>query len=416
MKKYDVTVVGGGFAGVGAAVSAARGGASVLIIEKANCLGGAACNCLVNPFMATHTKIDGEVVDLSQGMYTEIKNLLDEYNARSHYTFREEELKLILNRLCQKEGVDLLYHARLYDAVCENGIVKSIKLACIGGTVELAADCFVDATGDAELAHFCGCPYQVGRPEDNLCQPMTLCFRVANVDIDKFFKNHGDMNKLFSEYQAQGKIKNPRENILVFYSPIKNALHFNTTRIIKKSPIDPFDVTQAEIEAREQAFEVLNFLREHSDGFENAEMEMTASQIGTRESRMILGDYVLNREDLIGCKRFDDAIAAGNYDIDIHNPSGTGTDHYYFPEGDYYTIPYRSLLPQKADNLIVAGRCISGDHDAQASFRIMPIVLCLGEAAGYAAAMAAKGDKNFRNVDVKKLQETLKEHGAFLGI
>ncbi len=143
---------------------------------------------------------------------------------------------------------------------------------------------------------------------------------------------------------------------------------------------------------------------------------MTASEIGVRESRMIVGDYVLTESDCKNCIKFDDAIAACNYDIDIHNPEGTGTSHYYFPEGQYYTIPYRSLIPKGASNMLVAGRCISSDHGAQASYRIMPTVCCIGEAAGTAAAIASKYGANLRAIDTKELQNSLKRNGAFLGI
>lgn len=131
---------------------------------------------------------------------------------------------------------------------------------------------------------------------------------------------------------------------------------------------------------------------------------------------MIVGEYVLNQDDLVNCVHFDDAIAAGNYDIDIHNPEGSGTSHYYFPAGTWYTIPYRSLQPQNADNLLVAGRCISATHEAQASVRIMPIVTTLGEAAGVAAAVAAKANVGVKQADVKEIQRILNENGAFTGL
>lgn len=143
---------------------------------------------------------------------------------------------------------------------------------------------------------------------------------------------------------------------------------------------------------------------------------VTASEIGVRESRMIVGDYVLTEKDCKACVKFDDAIAACNYDIDIHNPEGTGTSHYYFPAGAYYTIPYRSLIPQGVDNLLVAGRCISSDHGAQASYRIMPVVCCIGEAAGSAIGLAVKHNSKVRKVDVKELQSVLQENHAYIGI
>jgi hypothetical protein len=184
--------------------------------------------------------------------------------------------------------------------------------------------------------------------------------------------------------------------------------------VVKRNPVDPFDLTKAEIEAREQVFELFEFMKESIDGFENAQLLVTASEIGVRESRMIDGEYVLTADDLVSCRRFEDSIAVGNYDIDIHNPEGSGTSHYYFPKGQYYSIPYRSLIPKNADNLLVAGRCISATHEAQASIRIMPIVCCLGEAAGVAASIASEDRVGVRDVDISRLRERLVKRGAMI--
>ncbi|MBP3360355.1 MAG: FAD-dependent oxidoreductase [Clostridia bacterium] len=415
MKKYDVIVAGGGFAGTAAALAAARQGASVLIVDKSNCLGGAAVNCLVNPFMCYWTTASGKKLMLSRGIFEEICNELEKRNAMKSTLFLEEELKLILNRMVQKENISLLFHTYIYDVKTENGSVKSLLAANKSGKTELCADYFIDATGDADIAFLAGCPCRLGRDEDELCQPMTLCFRVANVDVEAFDKTSSLVNELYKKYKAEGKFRNPREDLLIFHTPVKGILHFNTTRIVKKNPVNAEDVTAAEIEAREQIYEVYDFLKNHADGFENSTLIMTAPEIGVRESRMIKGEYILTGKDLVDCKKFDDAIAAGNYDIDIHNPEGSGTSHYYFPQGQYYTIPYRSLLPKNADNLLVAGRCISSDHEAQASYRIMPIVCCIGEAAGTAAGIAKADGALLKQLDIKKLQTTLKNNNAFIG-
>ena len=259
-----------------------------------------------------------------------------------------------------------------------------------------------------------GCPYHLGR-SDGLCQPMTLCFRIGNVDIPVFQKNRMDMQEKYKKFQAEGKIKNPRENILVFFTLVDGMLHFNTTRIVKHNPTDPFDVTKAEMAAREQMFELFQFLKENCAGFENSQLLYSAGEIGVRESRMIDGEYVLTEIDLRDCVKFDDAIAAGNYDIDIHNPEGSGTSHYYFPEGAWYTIPYRSLAPKNASNLLVAGRSISSTHEAQASYRVMPIVTTLGQAAGTAVAVAKKANVGVKEIDVGELQKILTANGAFIG-
>lgn len=412
MKHYDLIVVGGGFTGVCAAIAAAREKLSVLLIERTNCLGGAPANNLVNPFMAYWTWKDDEKFYLSRGIFLEIAEELKNCGAlgENESTFDEEWLKLILNRMVLKEGIDLLFHSYLMDANVTDGNVTSITVANKSGNQTFTADFFIDATGDGDLAVLSGCPYHLGRPEDHLCQPMTLCFRLANVDIEKFEKARPMMNPLYQEWQAAGKIKNPREDILIFGTMIDGVLHFNSTRIVKRNPVDAFDITAAEIEAREQVFELYHFLKENIDGFQNAKLISTAMQIGTRESRMIEGNYLLTSEDLVACTKFEDAIAEGNYDIDIHNPEGSGTSHYYFEEGTYYTIPYRCLCPKGTNNLWVAGRCISSTHEAQASYRIMPICATLGQAAGTAAAVAKQTGTDANTLDVKKVQAHLPLH------
>lgn len=416
MEKYDVAVIGGGFAGVAAALSAAREGARVIIIEKSNCLGGAAVNCLVNPFMPYTTYINGEKTDLIGGIFRSIHHKLEARNAMRGEAFSEEELKYLLNELVADAGIDILYHAYIFKAQKSNESIKSVSVATIGGEMNIEADYFIDATGDAQLAFLAGCPTELGRKADGFCQPMTLCFRIGNVDTEKFFASREKLRLAHQKTLEEGRLINPRENILVFRTPIQNVLHFNTTRVIKKNPTSPIEVTEAEILARKQVFEIYDFMKKYADGLENSFLMMTAPEIGVRESRRIIGDYILTENDCKACTKFEDAIAACNYDIDIHNPAGTGTSHYYFSDGEYCTIPYRSLIPQNCDNMLVAGRCISSDHEAQASYRIMPTVCSIGEAAGTAIGMARKSKTGVRNIDIQKLQQTLKNNNTFIGI
>ncbi len=415
MKTYDIAVIGGGFAGCAAALAGARRGAKVILIDKSNALGGAAASCLVNPFMPYSTVIDGKKTALSAGIFAELHRLLCERGAMAGEAFLEEELKYILNELLLAEGVSLLFHTSVYRVKREGGRISSVIAATSAGELEISADIFIDATGDANLTYLAGFPTVLGRESDHLCQPMTLCFRVGNVDTARFFEGKAAMTEAWKKKLAAGELTNPREDILVFKTPISNVLHFNTTRVVKKNPTDPFDVTEAEILARRQVYEVYEFMKEHGKGLENSFIMMTASAIGIRESRMIVGDYVLTEADCRAFTKFPDGIAACNYDIDIHNPEGTGTSHYYFPEGEYYTIPYRSLLVKDADNLLAAGRCISSDHGAQASYRIMPTVCCIGEAAGCAAALALRNKTDLRGVDTEGLRAELRAAGAFIG-
>ncbi len=412
---WDLVVVGGGLSGVAAAVSARREGLSVLLIEKSGFLGGAPGTMLINPFMPYATAVDGKRFELSRGFFTEFRSLLKEaggYEA-GREDIHEEYVKLVLDRLVRKQGITPLFHAVLCGVEKTGEIITAVQAVTKAGILTFRGKCFIDATGDADLSVMAGCPYHLGRP-DGLCQPMTLCFRIGNVDIPTFEKHRSEMQEKYRFLQAEGKIRNPREDVLIFNTLVDGVLHFNTTRVVKHNPTDPFDVTEAEMIAREQMIELYEFLKENCPGFEHSSLLYSAGEIGVRESRMIDGEYLLTETDLKECVKFDDAIAAGNYDIDIHNPEGSGTSHYYFPVGTWYTIPYRSLQPKNVRNLLTAGRCISVTHEAQASIRIMPIVTTIGQAAGTAAAIAVNTGKGVKEIDVRLLREKLAENGAFI--
>lgn len=423
MKKYDLIVVGGGQAGCAAALAGARGGLSVLLLEAAGALGGAPVTCLVNPFMLWTTKVDdnGEkkAFPLSQGIFTEIHRALEEDGifAEPHegLSFHEETLKVILDRKMAEAGVDVLFHATLCGVKCDGRAVKSVSVATVGGVLEFEADGFIDATGDATLSAYAGVPFQLGRASDSLCQPMTLCFRICNVETEAAWKSWDKIQALYKEAQADGRVTNPRENVLIFGTRLPGVLHFNTTRVVKHDPTDPFSVSKAEAIARGQVVELFKLLKGNIPAFKNAALASTAASIGVRESRMIEARHVLTQEEIVAGTHFPDGIAAGNYDIDIHSPDGSGTSHYYFPDGVYYTIPYRCLLPKALDNLIVAGRCIGATHEAQASVRIMPICICMGEAAGTAAALAKESGVAPAAVDARALRARLRKNGAFVG-
>lgn len=415
--KYDLIVVGGGFTGVAAALAAAREGLKVLLCEAGGCLGGASANCLVNPFMPYSTTIDGKRIELSQGLFKTIVNRLTEEGAydEKKMIFHEEYVKLLLDRMTREAGVEVLFHALLTGAETAGERIVSLTFSGKSGSFVLEADQYIDATGDADLAYQAGCSFRLGRDADRLCQPMTLCFRMANIDKEQYYAHRAEINPLYREWQKAGKIKNIREDVLIFDNLLPGVLHFNSTRVVKLDPTNPFDLSKAEMAAREQMFELLHFMKANIPGFENAEIAFSAPSIGVRESRMIDGRHILTAEELMNCTRFPDAIAAGNYDIDIHNPEGSGTSHYYFPAGQYYTIPFASLIPAGKANLLVAGRCLSATHEAQASVRIMPICCTTGEAAGVGAAVAFKQGLPTYEADIAEIQHILTDNGAFIG-
>ena len=415
MKKYNLIVAGGGLSGVAAAVSAARAGLEVLLVEKSGCLGGAMSNCLVYPFMPYWTEMDGKKEYLSAGVFEEMRKRQNEYEtSKSDMNFKPEYFKLVLDDMVNEAKIDVLYHAVIFGVNTDERQIKSVNIALKSGPLTAEADFFVDATGDGDLFAFAGCDYQTGRDNDGLCQPMTTCFRMSGVDVEMYKKERSALQELYKNYRKEGKIENPREDILTFLGIGEGIVHFNTTRIVKLDPTNPFDVSKAESMARKQIHEIVKFLKDNSKAFANSSIISVASDIGVRESRKLKGVHILTAEELKDCTKFEDSIALGNYDIDIHNPSGSGTSHYYFKDGEFYTIPYRSLLPKEFDNMLVAGRCISATHEAQASVRIMPICCCMGEAAGTAIGVAYNSGANLHNVDINEVQTILVSNGAKL--
>lgn len=346
---------------------------------------------------------------LSNGIFKEILEGLRSFDALANdgSLFHEEYLKIVLQRMVLNAGVRVLFHAHLTDVHAENDRVQSVTVITKEGLLTFSASYFIDATGDADLCAFAGFPCRLGRESDALCQPMTLCFRVAQVDLHAFKKSRAQINPLYQQFQKEGKIKNIRENVLLFPNMVDGVIHFNSTRIVKKNPTSAFEKTEAELLACEQVLELFTFLKENIDGFQSSILLSSGMEIGVRESRMIEGEYSLTQEDLIACTKFDDRVICGNYDIDIHNPKESGTSHYYFKDGTYYTIPYRSLCPKGSKNLLAAGRCISSTHEAQASYRIMPFCCCLGEAAGAAAALCHASGCDVMEIDRGALHDDL---------
>ncbi len=407
---YDIIVVGGGFSGVMAACAAAREKQKVLLVEKSGSLGGAAVLNSVLPFMNYMLKKDGERVLLNKGLFAEFLSRLYKYAesdggdkvvSGNGTTFNEEFLKIVMDDMTDDYGVEVLFHATVCDVLSAGGKIKEIKVVGSFGVETLQARYFVDATGDAVLSLLAGASYHVGREKDGKCQPMTLCFRMGNVDMEKFRKEDlAKVNKLWKEKLAAGQLINPREDILIFSHTTDSVLHLNSTRLLK-SPVSAKEKSVAEKEARKQMLELYRFLVTNAPSCKNATLLSSSVEIGVRESRMIDGLYVLTKDDIVACRKFPDAVAAGNYDIDIHSPDGSGTSHYWVPEGEYYTIPYRSLIPKGFDNLMVVGRCISSTHEAQASYRIMPIVACIGEGGGAVLAKADKALPMVTNAEVR---------------
>ena len=417
----DVIVAGGGPGGLAAAVSAARNGADTLLIERYGFLGGMATAGLVNPFMTYWAGCLPRSLGEEQIIGGVLQEVIDRLTALGAYgkgsrtAFDPEAFKFVADRMCEDAGVKILLHSFLSDVAVSGNAIETIEIAGKSGKENLTAKLFVDGTGDADLAFMAGVRCEKGRDEDGLMQPMTLNFRVCKVDTSRMPPRGDEFNKLFDKAKAEGRLDCPRENVLLFLTTRDGEIHFNQTRINRADGTSTEDLTRAEIEGRRQAWQFLEFLRRDVPGFEEAEILASGPQVGMRETRRVMGEYVLTGEDVLSARKFDDCIARGSYSIDIHSPTGAGTVIQRLKPGESYDIPYRCLVPLGIDNLLISGRPISATHEAHSSLRIMPICMAIGQAAGTAAALSIEGGVTPRGLNVSLLQSILCSQGANLG-
>jgi glycine/D-amino acid oxidase-like deaminating enzyme len=445
----DVLVVGGGNAGCAAAIAAARMGARVRLVERYGFLGGTATAAMVAPWMTYHAGTADESGRLVGGLAQEFVDRLVRAGASpghvadaSDYVptitpFDPEYHKWLLVEMCEEAGVALLLHAVFVDPVIDGRRIAGAVFQTVGGRRTIRAAVVVDATADAHVAAAAGAPWEMGNPE-GLVQPMTMMFRLSHVDLDRtaaYLREHpeeirttlkpeaitGDALtavagfwRAWREARAAGEVSVPREIVSFFRTPYPDEVVVNMTRVTGLDPLDPDDLTRAEIETRRQVMELVRFFRARIPGFERARLAATATQVGVRESRRIIGEYRLRAEDLLEARQFPDAVARSAYPIDIHNPKGEGTTTLRLPAGAAYEIPYRCLVPLEIDGLLVAGRSISVTHEALASTRLTPTVVALGQAAGTAAALAVRSGVPPRQVDTEALREALIAQGVDL--
>lgn len=441
----DVLVVGGGNAGCAAAIAAARHGARTLLVERYGFLGGTATAAMVGPWMTFHCGKDRIVGGIAQEI---VERLMDAGASPGHLhdssdyvatitPFDPEAHKALLFEMMQEAGVALLLHAYVLAADLEGETVGGATFATIGGTRHYAGKVTIDATADALVAASAGVPTQQG-DERGRVQPATLMFRLSHVDLDAlsaYLREHPDemrtslsldertadaitavagLRELWDRARADGSVNVPRELVSFFISPYPDEVTVNMTRVVEIDPLDPDDLTRAEVEARLQAMQLLEFFRQRVPGFARARIAATGTQIGIRESRRIVGRYTLTAQDVLEARRFDDAVARSAYPIDVHNPSGAGTTTKRLAPGASYEIPYRCLVPCNREQLLVAGRCISTTHEALASTRLTPTVMTLGQAAGTAAALACERGVSVGDVDTQELRGRLVADGVDL--
>ncbi len=420
----QVIVMGGGPGGIGAAVAAARQGADVLLVEHYGFLGGMATAGEVNPFMSNH--LNGASLDT--GIFEEWVDRMAAYGGMrpGSRVFDPQVARLAAEDLCLEAGVRLLYHHRVAHVEAAAGRINGIVLHSKSGLTAARAQAWIDSTGDGDLAAMAGCEFDYGNEENGNAQPMTLCFKlkIAREDIPPelqeltayraAMQQAPQIQAAYQQGKADGRIDCPRENVLMFPGVEDDVIHFNTTRVILRPAIDGVQLSEAEIEGRRQLRQIWQVLREQVPIFRHSRIYSIAPQIGIRESRRIRGRQFVTLADYEQGRTFPDAVARVTYPVDIHNPSGTGTRIVHLPKGRWYEIPWGCLLPNGIDNLAIASRCISADHATHSSFRVMPPVCSLGQAAGTAAAMAVRQGCDISQVDGFALRQSLIAQGRHL--
>ncbi len=448
----DVLVVGGGPAGFGAAMGAAAAGARVILAERYGFLGGAATASLVMPWMSFHTQGapshragkprllpddhgEGEPV-VAGALQLLLERLIRAGGAVAPIAecgyvvpFDPELLKLVAEQLLEEVGVELLYHSLASQALVTDGQVTGLVFETKSGPLVIEAGAVVDCTGDGDVAASAGAPYEVGRVADGRVQPMSQLFRLAEVQRDAFEQYieanphlwHGvhGLAELIAEAKAAGLLDVPRDDVLMFATPHPGEVSVNSTRVGAPEGllgIDVWDLTRAESRGRKQVHQIARLLKEKVPGFAHSYVVQSGTHIGVRETRRILGEYQLTAADLLDGRTFPDVIARNAYPLDIHDPLSGKTMLRRLPPGLAYDIPLRCLLPLGVDNLLVAGRCISGTHEAHSSYRVFPAAMAIGHAAGVCAALAVRGTTAPRAVPFEHVQGELIRQGAHLGI
>jgi len=418
----DVLVAGGGPAGFSAAVCAAREGASVALLEQSGALGGVATNGLMSHWTGLsrggiYEEILERCAPFTRSVQAESDIHLDARQVIDH-----EGLKGLMLEMVKEAGVRLRLYSFVSGAVMEGRRVRGAIIESKAGRQAIKAAVSIDATGDGDLAARAGAPFTMGRESDGKMQPATLMLKVGGVDIAQIhylrgFEQdwtvpHGSLQAL-----ARKELASPAGHVLIYPSTLPGTVVLNMTNCSGVVGTDPVSLTEAEIACRRQITPILDFLKRHAPGFENAYLMAVSSTLGVRETRHFEGLKTLTEQDISQARLFDDwAVTKAYFNFDVHHLDGAGLDPTGAQEGfsqkKGYSIPYGCLVPVRTDGLLLAGRNISGTHIAHSNYRVMPICANMGQAAGIAAALCASQRIEPRDLDIKTLQKALMAQGV----
>jgi len=428
-ENFDVIVVGAGSAGSTAAIAAARAGANTLLIERLPFLGGTS-TAVLDTFYGYYTpgknalKIVGGIADC---IISELKKYdacferPNTFGAGTGITYHPEYLKIVWEDLAREAGVKVLLNAWVQDVIFENERIAGIIVATKLGLRLYNPKIIVDASGDADICYLANLPFEMAGDIDP-AQTLTTTFKMVNVDIDKRKTvKKEEIHRLMEVAAATGEYNLPRKEGSDHITPVDHMTATIMTRIksyekingITINATDPNLWSQAEMDGRKQALEYIRFLKAYVPGYEKAELATLSVQIGVRETRRIYGEYRLSGEDVLSARHFDDQVGLCGAPMEDHH-DGADTKWQYLPEGKTVGIPYGTLIPKGSKNVLVAGRCFSASHVAHSSVRSMAQCMAMGEAAGVAAAMAAKENIPVQQVDVQELRQILKSNGAIV--
>jgi hypothetical protein len=446
----EVLVIGGGPAGLCAALASARMGAKTMLIEQSGYCGGMATAGLVAPFMTCYDS--GGNTMLIRGLFEEIVNRLIEMGGAIHPSqiptssaftsyitkghihvtpFKAESLKLLADRMLAEAGVRVLYHTSFVDAKTEGERVSHVIVAKKEGLCAIKAKVIVDCSGDADCATAAGVPYTMGNGEGRI-QPATMFFRIGNVDskkvdadieanLDNFYRkdgvNYRSMHWWVSKAKEAGDWTLNRVSIGMFRGVDEDEWSINTSRIMGIDGTNSESLTHGEQVGREQVDEIFAFLKKYVPGCQNAKLLQSGNTLGIRETRHIHGLKTMTLDDVLECRVPDDSIMIAANSVDVHGRFGpTSNEYITIPEGKYYGVPYGCLVAENRANLLVAGRCVSAESEAAGAIRVMPPCMGMGQAAGTAAALACFENVDVRKMDVKKLRCQLEKDGVVLHI